>query len=161
LSRQLSHASLNVFSYPKDELSSINKQICLLPSTAVLVDEFIEHPWHFQIQCNLAAPKSIGPSERTPSLVAIQARSSLDVPLKRVPPNSHKFRPKFDHHQLTSNPLRYANGTIMKATSPKLIYIRVEDLYVPKYHQMQEELQLEFRTDATINSSTPLVVGNC
>ena len=103
---------------------------------------------------------STGPSEIA-SLVAIRASSSPDVPLKRVPPNSQKFRPKFDHHQLNSNPLRYANLSIIKAFSPKLIYIQVEDLDIPKYHRMQEELQQEFRTDATVNYSASPVVGNC
>ena len=95
---------LHIFSYPKDELNSINKQVCLSPSTAILVDEFIEHPAHIQIQCSLVAPKSIGPSEIAPSVAIIRASSSPDVPLKRVPRNSQKFRPKFVHHQLDSNP---------------------------------------------------------
>ena len=125
------------------------------------MDEFIEHPAHFQIQCSLAAPKSSDPSEIAPSVAIIRASSSPDAPLKRAPPNSQKFRPKFDQHQLNSNPLRYANVSIIKAFSPKLIYIQVEDLDIPKYHRMQEELQQEFRTDATVNYSASPVVGNC
>ena len=78
---------------------------------AVLMDEFIEHPGHFQIQCNLAVPRYIGSSEMALS-VTIRASSSSDVPLEKVLPNSQKF----DHHQLNLNPLRYANVIIIKAT---------------------------------------------
>ena len=93
--------------------------------------------------------------------MAIRASSSSDVSLERVPPNSQKFRPKFDHHQLNSNPLRYTNLSIIEAISPKLIYIQIEDQDVLRYHRMQEELQLEFCTVSTVHSSTSPTVGNC
>ena len=152
-------------SYPKDELNSINKQICFSPSRALLVDDFIEHPGHFQIQCNLAGPKSIGPSVVVEKYEAIRTNPSPPAPVvaligsKRGVPNSKKYQPKFDHHQLEFNPVKYAKVFITKATSPNLIYVQIIDEDILRYHKMDEDLQLEFRT-ATVQSCTSPVIGN-
>ena len=137
---------------------------------ARLVDEFIEHPGHFQIQCNLSAPRASGlPLEIAPVLIekdeAIRTNPSPPAPVvaligsKRGVPNSNKYQPKFDHHQLEFNPVKYAKVFITKATSPNLIYVQIIDEDILRYHKMDEDLQLEFRT-ATVQSCTSPVIGN-
>ncbi len=80
--------------------------------------------------------------------------------LKKAAIIDPKFKPKFSLLELKKNPLKHANVFITKAAHPRAIYVRIQDEEMLRYHQMQNDLQEEFRT-ATIESHsycpTPIV----
>ena len=64
-----------------------------------------------------------------------------------------KFRTKFDPLKLKSGSLKYASVFINKALQPGEIYVRFDDDDMPRYKQMQRELQKEF-SSATRRSTS-------
>lgn len=70
-----------------------------------------------------------------------------------VPAVIKKFKPKFD--PLKIGLLKYASVFIIAALQPGEIYVRFDDEDVPRYKQMQRELQKEFW------SSTRRSASNC
>jgi len=69
------------------------------------------------------------------------------------PAVAKKFRPKIDPLKLTSGSLKYASVIITKAIQPGEIYFRFDDEDVPRYEQMQRDLQKEFNSATRLSAS--------
>jgi len=64
-----------------------------------------------------------------------------------------KFRPKIDPLKLKSCSLKYASVIITKAIQPGEIYVRFDDEDVPRYEEMQRDLQKEFNSATRLSAS--------
>lgn len=91
-------------------------------------------------QIRFAAPNPL-PAITTPPLAANNA------------PIIKKFKPKFSPLELRKSPLRHASVYITKATSPKFMYVQIDDEDKPLYRKMLVELEEEF-CSASRQSST-------
>jgi len=97
-----------------------------------------QNPSNPQIQ--LAAPSTL-PMNATPSS---GANNALII---------KKFKPKYSPLELRNSPLRHASVCITKATTPKFIYVQIEDDDKLLYRKMLIELEEEFRSSSTQSST--------
>lgn len=60
-------------------------------------------------------------------------------------PVNKGFKPKYGLGEVESGRIQYAAVLITHVIHPNLMYIQIEDQDLPLYHQMNEDLQQEFR----------------
>ena len=107
-----------------------------------------------QLQQHLESPKlAVQNVNSIPS-------SDLGQNVHRPSPPVKKLNSKYSPSEIESNPPKHARVIITTSMQPGEIYVQIDDDNLPQFHQMQKELQEEFRSASRASSSccsTPLV----
>jgi len=85
-----------------------------------------------------------------PSSTGENHRIAPAVPLVSEAFSFQKFKPKYEKDRLQSDPLKHAAVSIITATAPSHIYVRIsndEDSHL--FGKMEEELQKEYSSSTT------------
>ena len=107
-----------------------------------------------QLQQHLESSKLTVPNvNRIPS-------PDLGQNVHRPSPPVKKLNSKYSPSEIESNPPKHARVIITTSMQPGEIYVQIDDDNLPQFHQMQKELQEEYRSASRASSSccsTPLV----
>ena len=111
-----------------------------------------------QLQQHLESPKLT--VQNVNSIPSSDLGLNLCLNVHRPSPPVKKLNSKYSPSEIESNPTKHARVIITTSMQPGEIYVQIDDENLPRFHQMQKELQEEFRSASKASTSylsTPLV----